>query len=171
MTDRERWTVYPLLFLTLGIAVKDRIVDTVQCSRLVVRDRQGTEQVVIAATPAGSALVVRDPKGVEQVIISATSAGGLVRAQGTKTGVNVVLGHTEEIAGLMLYDARGHFMGPGVVQIANIQRHTVRPHQGDTEGNDPEARPPEEVPPDVEPERNTNPPDEQEKQTEGEPSK
>ena len=37
MTDRERWTVYPLLFLALGIAVKDKVlpssvdVDQVSC--------------------------------------------------------------------------------------------------------------------------------------------
>jgi hypothetical protein len=168
MTDRERWTVYPLLFLTLGIAVKDRIADTVHCSRLVVRDRQGVEQVVIGATPAGSALVVRDPKGVEQVVISATQAGGIVRAQGTKTGINVVVGHTENIAGLMLYDARGHFMGPGIVQTANIQRHTVQPPRQDAQGNEPGAGQPGEIPPDGTQDRDANPPGEPEKQTEGE---
>ena len=38
MSNRERWTVYPLLFLTLGIAVKDKIAgrwptDTMVCKR------------------------------------------------------------------------------------------------------------------------------------------
>ena len=91
MTDRERWTVYPLLFLTLGIAVKDRIVnlsnvDTVLCNTLVVHDRKGKEQVVITSTPAG----------------------GLVRTHGTKTGINVLVGHSENLAGLMFVDATGN---------------------------------------------------------------
>jgi hypothetical protein len=91
MTDRERWTVYPLLFLTLGIAVKDKLislsnVDTVLCRTLVVHDRAGKEQVVITSNPGG----------------------GLVRTQGTKTGINVLVGHLESAAGLFFVDAGGN---------------------------------------------------------------
>lgn len=102
MTDRERWTVYPLLFLTLGIAVKDRIinlskVDTVLCNTLVVQDRKGKEQVVITSTPAG----------------------GLVRTHGTKTGLNALVGHSDKLAGLMFLDASGNLLsGPTVIQTS-----------------------------------------------------
>jgi hypothetical protein len=86
MTDRERWTVYPLLFLTLGIAVKDKLlrlsnVDTVLCNKLVVHDGKGNEKVTISSTPVG----------------------GLVRAQGTKTGLSVMLGHASDYAGVMRF--------------------------------------------------------------------
>ena len=57
MTSRERWTVYPLLFLALGLAVRAAVlseerlaeppprtldVDRVECRELVVRDADGT---------------------------------------------------------------------------------------------------------------------------------
>ena len=94
MTDRERWTIYPLLFLTLGIAVKDRLTDTVQCGTLGVRDRQGNQQVIVTSTPSG----------------------GLVRAQGTKDKIDVLMGHVENYAGLMFVDASGKLHGPRIIQ-------------------------------------------------------
>ena len=61
MSSRERWTVYPLLFLTLGIALKDKVTrsvdtDLVVCQRLFVTDQLGKDvaDVVIAAL-AGAA--------------------------------------------------------------------------------------------------------------------
>jgi hypothetical protein len=93
MTDRERWTIYPLLFLTLGIAVKDRIIDTVQCGTLVVRDRQGHQQIVIEATPQG----------------------GLIRADAGKSQIGLLLGHTDRLAGLMFIDAQGKLHSPSLV--------------------------------------------------------
>lgn len=93
MTDRERWTIYPLLFLTLGIAVKDRIIDTVQCGTLVVRDRQGHQQVVIEATPQG----------------------GLIRADAGKSQIGLLLGHTDRLAGLMFVDEKGKLHSPSLV--------------------------------------------------------
>lgn len=34
MTDRERWTVYPLLFLALGISLKDKLARSVETDRI-----------------------------------------------------------------------------------------------------------------------------------------
>jgi hypothetical protein len=93
MTDRERWTIYPLLFLTLGIAVKDRIIDTVQCGTLVVRDRQGHQQVIIEATPSG----------------------GIIRADAGKSQIGLLLGHTDRLAGLMFVDEQGKLHSPSLV--------------------------------------------------------
>jgi len=56
MTTRERWTVYPLLFLALGLAVRAAVLsderlaeppeileaDRVECRELIVRDADGT---------------------------------------------------------------------------------------------------------------------------------
>ena len=93
MTDRERWTVYPLLFLTLGIAVKDKIAgrataDTLLCNTLVVHDRKGKEQVVISSTPDG----------------------GQVVTLGGKNNLGVLVGQTEKLAGLMFVDSRGRLI-------------------------------------------------------------
>ena len=62
MSERERWIVYPLLFLTLGVAMRDKmlkrvgtdaiIAEHVQagevvCERLVIRSRSGRPAVAI----------------------------------------------------------------------------------------------------------------------------
>lgn len=99
MTDRERWTIYPLLFLALGIAVKDKLFHEVktdnvfskklQCNSLIVTDQQGSEQVLITATPSGGlvrtrgAMAIVDQTGREQVLLSSTSNGGFIRSRGT----------------------------------------------------------------------------------------
>jgi hypothetical protein len=95
MSPRERWTVYPLLFLTLGIALKDKIVklvnvDRVACKTLVVTDQQGNERVLIASG----------------------AFGGFVKADGLR-GVGVVLGQVDNRAGVLYVDSRsGAVLGP-----------------------------------------------------------
>jgi hypothetical protein len=57
MTTRERWTVYPLIFLALGLAVRAAVIseerlaapppetleaDRIECRELIVRDADGT---------------------------------------------------------------------------------------------------------------------------------
>lgn len=105
MTDRERWTVYPLLFMALGITVKDKIVklvdvDNIRCSKLVVTDRGGKDRVVIASNPAG----------------------GIVQLHGDKNVRNIVLGYADNLAGLIFVDAHGHWTSPFAVP-------TSAPHQ------------------------------------------
>ncbi len=96
MSNRERWTVYPLLFLTLGIALKDKITkqtdtDTVFCKSLVVTNRQRVPQVVVSSSPAG----------------------GIVQANGRET--NVLLGHHDKLGGLWFTDAKGNLLAVGGV--------------------------------------------------------
>ena len=90
MTTRERWIVYPLLFLTLGIALRDKIVPPthLRCSELVcdrvvsqqsecstlVCDRMESKQTECRT------LVVRGPNGRPVVVAGAdnkTHAGTL----------------------------------------------------------------------------------------------
>ncbi len=62
MTNRDRWTVYPLIFLALGLAVRaailseDRLAapppelfeaDRIECRELIVRDPDGTVRLQI----------------------------------------------------------------------------------------------------------------------------
>ena len=47
MSERERWIVYPLLFLALGVALRDELFDQtwsrrVVCERLTVIDSEGS---------------------------------------------------------------------------------------------------------------------------------
>jgi len=55
MSERERWVVYPLLFLALGAALRDKLVDrttakSIVCQELLVVEEQplGREAVVLA---------------------------------------------------------------------------------------------------------------------------
>jgi hypothetical protein len=55
MSERERWVVYPLLFLALGAALRDKLVDrtttkSIVCQELLVMDEQplGREPVLLA---------------------------------------------------------------------------------------------------------------------------
>jgi len=109
MTDRERWTVYPLLFLTLGIAVKDKITritdaEIVKCERMIVQDRAGKQQVVIAAT----------------------SSGGLMRMEGPKGGLDLLVGQTDRVTGVMFVDAAGNVHAPSIV-VARPSAPKVKP--------------------------------------------
>jgi hypothetical protein len=47
MTERERWIVYPLLFLALGAALRDKLVDrtttkSIVCQELLIVDEEST---------------------------------------------------------------------------------------------------------------------------------
>jgi hypothetical protein len=61
MSERERWIVYPLLFLTMGIALRDKVIqpisDEVRCRRLAVydeNDRKVAELAPMAVTLPGT---------------------------------------------------------------------------------------------------------------------
>jgi hypothetical protein len=55
MSERERWVVYPLLFLALGAALRDKMIDrtttkSIACQELLIVDEQplGREPVLLA---------------------------------------------------------------------------------------------------------------------------
>ncbi len=104
MSNRERWTVYPLIFLTLGIALKDKLVklvnvDLVACKRLVVTDQKGHAEVIITSTPAGGFIRTDSPRG------------------------SVALGHSDNLAGLMFIDPQGKLvLPPSIVVPTGPQR-------------------------------------------------
>jgi hypothetical protein len=84
MNDRERWTVYPLLFLAIGLAVRagiaphepfDRLdgelldADQVVCRELVVTGSDGVVIVQIGRVRdgGGGRIEVHDAKGVDVI--------------------------------------------------------------------------------------------------------
>lgn len=57
MSDRERWIVYPLLFLALGAALRDKIhkqtrAKEIVCERLYLTDSDGQPTAVMIGDPA-----------------------------------------------------------------------------------------------------------------------
>ena len=146
MNSRERWTVYPLLFLTLGIALTDKLTRQVQtdrviCKNLLVTDRQGKPQVVVASAANGGNLLVNDRDGKPQVVVASTAGGGIVQTQANGPGLNVVLGHYPTVAGLWFTNANDVPVGPSLI-FPTPRRQ--RPH---SEATPPATPPAEEAPP------------------------
>jgi len=93
MTERERWTVYPLLFLALASSLKDRLMEPmeldiprVRCQELVV-ETGDRSQVQIVAQPTGGRILISSPEGKPLVILGADATGnhgalGIYSAEG-----------------------------------------------------------------------------------------
>jgi hypothetical protein len=59
MSERERWVVYPLLFLALGAALRDKLIDqtttkSIKCQELLVIEERPLGQEVLLARIGGS---------------------------------------------------------------------------------------------------------------------
>ena len=105
MTSRERWTVYPLLFMALGFGFKNgidnqadhesfdgRLVrskefngkefngDVVRCKELVVVNESDKPVVQVSTNKTGAGIVqTANSNGTFQVVLTADSAGGVLR--------------------------------------------------------------------------------------------
>lgn len=83
MTTRERWTVYPLLFLAIGLALRGVAVPPerfsagmveaarITCGEIVVADDDGTKLVHIGRVKGGGGgrIEINDHTGTETVAI------------------------------------------------------------------------------------------------------
>ena len=90
MSERERWIVYPLLFLTLGIALRDKfgVAKEVRAHRIIC------EELVVLNEDAGP-----------QVVLDSTKAGGLVRAINADHTMQLVLGHEDRASSVFCESA------------------------------------------------------------------
>lgn len=99
MSTRERWIVYPLLFLALGTALRDKFTDTLrighvvcnrmeagqsECGALVVRGPQGRPAIVASTDTRshGGAIEIFSSEGVPLVQLGSPLAGGVVLLTG-----------------------------------------------------------------------------------------
>lgn len=85
MTSRERWTVYPLLFLAIGLAVRAGSIatgpvvslrcesvdsDVVTCRELLVLGADGNVLVQVGPLEGGGGgIVLKDADGIDSVAI------------------------------------------------------------------------------------------------------
>jgi hypothetical protein len=136
MTIGERWRVYPLLFLTLGIAVKDKLIKVVSTDNVVCK-AVNTEKVIC------NLLVVTDPKGREQALISATPAGGILRVHGNGNNPTILLGHTEKLYGLIFADAKGNLVNPTIALPTQPPQRDPPAASPSADKPSPEAAPPD----------------------------
>jgi hypothetical protein len=129
MSSRERWIVYPLLFLALGTAIKPKLVpaERVTCRTLDVVDdelrtrirmtaatasdkgeirianRQGESVVVLrsdAATRAGSIETFNDNGKLQTAMMSSATGGEVATYDNVKQNT-VVIGHRDGRFGLI----------------------------------------------------------------------
>jgi hypothetical protein len=106
MTSRERWTVYPLLFLAIGLALRaatippaEMEVDTIEagrvvCGEIVLTSKDGTKLIHIGRVTGGGGgrIEISDRAGAEAVAIGTGPEGrdGTVEffdANGQTTGL------------------------------------------------------------------------------------
>ncbi len=119
MSTRERWTVYPLLFLTLGIALTDKITRSISTDRIECKT-----------------LLVTDQRGEPRVIAVPTADGGVVETRSTSSGVNVIVGQTGTMAGLMFSDAQGRLLPRYVIPLPPKSRGESDKNRPDRESSD-----------------------------------
>ena len=83
MSDRERWIVYPLLFMALGISLRDKFLREVHTDQVKCRE-----------------LLVLNEHDEPMVVLNASASGGVIRAIGTENRPELVLGHEGASSGL-----------------------------------------------------------------------
>src|SRR5271170_1647078 len=81
MSDRERWTVYPLLFLALGVALRSSGMfgptKQVLCHRLRIEGTEGKPAIDLLALPQGGVIQVIGANGQPQVVLESSQHGGI----------------------------------------------------------------------------------------------
>src|SRR5437016_4917791 len=95
MTSRERWTIYPLLFLALGISLRDKITSTVDlrsitCEVLSIVDHEGKQQLRLTSG---------------QMVLSGADGEPLVEIGNRRLTRRAASGSAGE---LRLFGAKGH---------------------------------------------------------------
>lgn len=104
MTERERWTVYPLLFLSLGIAMRSQITsslklheitcDTLKSRNVEIVGEDGGVRLLLTMLPpglgGGGLVQVISGEGKAELVLQALPHGGLVEL-GTERGVPQVV--------------------------------------------------------------------------------
>src|SRR4051812_36580405 len=112
MSDRERWVIYPLLFLALGMAMKNGVefqadqqtrqaeskspnFDFIRCKQLQVVDDNDQPRVTLGEAPKQHAglIMVHNAEGkpVARITTDATSGGGLIETAAANGTPQIVL--------------------------------------------------------------------------------
>ncbi|MEN6405723.1 MAG: hypothetical protein ABFC77_04545 [Thermoguttaceae bacterium] len=164
MSNRERWIVYPLLFLSLGMAVRDKVMphgvlrakelicdhvvsNRSECLALLVNGPKN-RPVVIAGTDtnlrAGSIETFTED-GLPQVQLRSTESGGMVTAIGQAGKVVLILGYFGQNLGVFA-QAPG-FAAP--MSLTLPWHLEMKPRQPQT--------PKQPTPPDASPSKSTSP--------------
>ena len=121
MSTRERWIVYPLLFMTLGIALRDKVIPPahlgnlgmqfeagaimtprIHCNELWVNGPNNRPVVVVGSDRNTNAGIVETftAGGMPQVRLLSSDAGGMVTTVGRAGKLMLILGDTGQNFGV-----------------------------------------------------------------------
>jgi hypothetical protein len=135
MTERERWIVYPLLFLALGAALRDKIIKTtesqrIKCQGLVVVDAEDRPLLVLGAEQFPELTPMRDLIRVDQIESQVLAAGQVesnqyIVKQGNKGVLLLNAQNGQAVNNLLVWVSRF------AQQVEAFQRGSMaRPQQG-----------------------------------------
>ncbi len=121
MSDRERWTVYPLLFLALGVALRSSGVfgptKQVLCHRLRIEGTEGKPAIDLLALPQGGVIQVCGANGQPQVVLESSEHGGVLASLSPNRHPLISVGPTPNGGLITVYGpdrTRLHYFGvPG----------------------------------------------------------
>ncbi len=94
MTERERWIVYPLLFLALGAALRDKLSEhtktkSIECQELTVYGEDGPNQPPVVLVQIGSVKrTSADSPHLGHIIVDGLVQAKEVQAEGIQ-GTNI----------------------------------------------------------------------------------
>ncbi len=132
MSDRERWIVYPLLFLALGAALRDKLfpVDdfdrAIRCRELDVVGDDGQTRIRLGAAPNRTGQIqVIGPQGRPLVLIGADEAArtGMVELQNQSGAKQIVLAADPLLGGTVLVYDPSERSAAGVTPLGFLERH------------------------------------------------
>ncbi len=147
MSDRERWVIYPLLFLAIGMATKNGVefqaeqqmketqskMPIVRCKELLVLGDNDKPLVTIteASKQRGGVITVHnaDGKPVTQVKSDATTGAGLFETANGNGTPQVVLSSNSNGGAVTLFDR----LGKNIVQLAPPPPTTPKSTDGESE--------------------------------------
>ena len=98
MSDRERWIVYPLLFLALGVALRDKLTQMVEAQTVEAKFVEAQSVEVDRIRCRSIVVVGKNEKS--QIDLSAGSEGGLMSVWDNQQELIVALGHFKGASGL-----------------------------------------------------------------------
>jgi hypothetical protein len=166
MTDRERWIVYPLLFLAIGLALRNDVelqdelhnkhsaeVELVRCKTLEVTGPENKTTVKITTDSNGNGAVETGSSGGElQSKLGANQYGGSLEVLDDAGKIYVLVGHNAERTGMFAGNAE-----TGLAVSLNSVVARPRPGEKDKEDGAAEKTAPEKTDGDKTPPEKTSP--------------